>query len=487
MPVGGALRAESQILVGDYSPEVSLAALESILRAHSVFAGRKVVLWFSSSLFNFSQAQKDRMEASVRRIVDLTQQGGYSVWTVDVAGLSGGGDSPLMSSLAGDTGGQSVRRANDLAPAFRGASEMLSCYYLFSLPVEVTGGSARRMLTVKLDTDRYKDYWGFRVSAPSAVQVTDQATRNRDQRIAALLSPDDFSRPAVAATIDFPADTDKGPVLPVRFRVPLAALDWIPLADGNVQSRLLVDGVVQRDTEAGTEPVCEVGAEKLGALSLRLPKEPKDPLVGFTVEVPCAYKKDGLYVARGVFTDMEAEQSGAGRSTVQLKRGGSAEWAAMALRVEANSGIDLLWRPGASAARRDKERSGFRVVSDDKPADPGEQVALSYVLCGPERSDAKQKVQHMLVARGADGTGRVLQMFGPEDVVLTEKEGAGQFCSQARVKVPEYSLEYGRYAFAVVKAGASVDAALVRVTAPATAPPKDDGVLAVTNFAIGKL
>ncbi|MBP7148083.1 MAG: hypothetical protein KBD01_11095 [Acidobacteria bacterium] len=467
---------------GSYSPQASLAALEGVLRAHSGIAGRKVVLWFSSSKFIFVPALKDRMEPALARIVDVAQPG-YAIWTIDTAGLEGSGTSPVLSALAGDTGGQGVRMSGQFAGTFRGAAEQLSCYYLFSLPVEVTGGSARRTLTVKLDTDRYRELWGLRVLAPGAVQVVDEATRGRDRRLAALLSPDDFARPAVAATIDYPALTQKGALLPVRFRVPLTELNWLPLPGGGVQARLLVDGVVQHDTGTFADTACEFGAEKFGEIALRMEAPPANPHAGFTVEVPCAYGKDGLYVARGVITDLEAAESGAGRSTVALRRGGADRWAALALRVEANSGRDLLWRPGAGAARRDTSRSGFRVVGDAQPADPGERVALSYVLCGPARSQAREKVQHLLIARDADGTPRLVRSLPGSALALVDDAGDERFCSQARIAIPEYSLDYGRYAFAVVESGTPVETALARVAAPAP-PAETGGVLAVATFTI---
>ena len=274
-------------------------------------------------------------------------------------------------------------------------------------------------------------------------------------------------------------------VLLSRFRVPLSELTWIPSGDGSFGARVLVDAVVQRDNGAGLDPVCQVGGETLGEIALRLPKVPSPGArAGFAIEVPCSYRKDGLHVARGVVTDLEAGVAGAGRSTVVIRRGGRDEWAAMAARVEAASGLDLVWRPGMTAAKRESGRGSFRVVDGERPADGGDRVSLSYVLCGPERAAVRRSVRHLLVATTSDGS-RSIQPMPETALVLAEPEGAGSFCTQARLTIPEFTLPEGRYAFAVVDATADpelVAAALgTGVPAGAARPP---GLLASAAFRV---
>jgi hypothetical protein len=210
-----------------------------------------------------------------------------------------------------------------------------------------------------------------------------------------------------------------------------------------------------------------------------------NPRAGFTIEVPCAYRKDGVHVARGVITDLEADSAGAGRSTVMFRRGGRDAWAAMAARVEAASGLDLVWRPGMTAAKRESGRSAFRLVDEKRPADGGDRISLSYVLCGPDRAAARRSVRHLLVATGADGA-RSIQPLPETALTLAEPEGSGSFCTQARLAIPEYTLTDGRYTFAVVDAGADAEAvaATVGVGAAAGAAPPT-GLLASTAFRVG--
>ncbi len=440
--------------VGLYSPQATLAALEGVLQAHTHLPGRKVAVLFSSPRFRFVGAEAEKLERSLRPVFDVAQQG-FTIWTVDVEGLSGGGgNSEILSSLANDSGGRAVRNVTDLRAALVGAAEQLSCYYLFSLPVEPGGRTGRHTLAVKLDTERFKTLWGLRVMAPSQVAVEALSERLTRQRVAALLAPDDFVRPPVSAMLDYPTTIQARAVLLSRFRVPLSGLTWLPSADGGFAARLLVDAVVQRDNGAGLDPVCQIGGETPGEIVLRLPRlPPPGTRAGFTVEVPCSYRKDGLYVVRGVVTDLEAGAAGAGRSTVVIRSGGRDEWAAMAARVEAASGLDLVWRPGMTAAKRESGRGAFRVVTEERPADGGDRVSLSYVLCGPERGEARRRVRHLLIATASDGA-RSVQPLPESALTLADPDGAGTFCTQARLTIPEFTLPEGRYTFAVVDAAA---------------------------------
>jgi VWFA-related protein len=496
LPAATALRAEVLEVnlagaapaggVGLYSPQATLSAVEGVLQAHTQLPGRKVAVLFSSPRFRFLGAESEKLERSLRPVFDVAQQG-FAIWTVDAEGLSGGGgNSEILSSLANDSGGRAVRNVSDLGVALAGAAEQLSCYYLFSLPIAPGGTTQRHTLSVKLDTDRFKELWGLRVMAPSQLAVEARSASLTRQRVAALLAPDDFDRPPVSAMLDFPTTLQGKNVLLSRFRVPLSELTWVPVGDGGFGARVLVDAVVQRDNGAGLDPVCQVGGETLGEIALRLPKlPPPGARAGFTIEVPCSYRKDGLHVARGVVTDLEAGSAGAGRSTVAIRQGGRDEWTAMAARVEAASGLDLVWRPGMTVAKRESGRGAFRVVDEKRPADGGDRVSLSYLLCGPDRAAARRSVRHLLVSTAADGA-RSVQPLPESALTLAEPDGSGSFCTQARLAIPEFTLTDGRYTFAVVDAKADAEAVAATIGAGGTAgaaPPT--GLLASTAFRVG--
>lgn len=451
---GGAAAAESawfvegNRLMHDYDPGASLAAIEGIMRAHAHYAGRKAVVLFTAESFRFVDVQKvDQETAAIKETARL----GFSLWTVDTAGLGREqpGASELMSLLASDTGGGSVRLTNDLSLAFRHAADQLSCYYLVSLPVAAAPRqSVRRSLSVRLDTDRFRELWGLRVAAPTLVTVPDRPGLLRARRVAALLAPDDFDRPQVSATLAYPSITkgqgdEERAVLFSRFRVPLDTLAW-ETHGGGVEAQVLVDAVVQRESGSGLDTVCEIGAEKTGRLTLRLPAPPPRGAGALVIELPCAWRRDGMYSARGVVTDLVAESVGAARSTAIIREGGTRTWAAYGARVEAASGRDLVWRPGADAAVRDVKRRATRALGGS-PARPADRIVLRYVLCGPDASAAPASVAHALLR--LDGTTTTTRLSFPADALAVAGPGTGRFCAPASLTVPEFTLEPGSYAF----------------------------------------
>jgi hypothetical protein len=277
----------------------------------------------------------------------------------------------------------------------------------------------------------------------------------------------------VQVLLDYPVTMNGRQVLPVRVRVPLAGLTWDrPRPDGPAVARLLVDAIAERHTERGLEPFCSVGSEKVGTLELRLPSPPPESsTAGLAIELPCALDERGLLTARGTITDLARDEAGAGRSSVYVgEAAGSEDWRVIEPRVEAASGNDLWWHPGAEHAVRDRARRAWRPIAaagggDVAEAGPGDRLALSYVLCGPERQDVEKAVAHALIRERTDGGHELFQAFGsgPElgDAAAGEDSGApekGPFCAAARLVVPEYTLMPGRYAFVVHDPGAPAEA-----------------------------
>lgn len=463
----------------DYDPGASLAALEGIMRAHTYLPGRKAIVLFSSEAFRF--AREERLLFEVQPIREMARFG-YSLWTVDVEGIGRveTGASELLSQLAQDTGGRSVRQTGELAQAFAGAAEQLSCYYLFSLPVPRDPGASRTyQLDVRLDTSAYPDLWGKVVTAPATLAVPDQASLMRGRRLAALLSPGDFPHPPVTTVLEYPRDVEKRPVFTSRFRVPLNALEWNKVSTGEYEARLLVDAVVERDTGRSNEVVCLAGSENIGPLTLRLPAPPRPASrAGLSVELPCVFQKNGLYTARGAITDLATQEAGGGRSTAFINRRGATVWQVWAPRVEAASGKDFLWRPSLPAARLDRERRTTRAVEPGSPADAADRLLLRHVLCGPDPQAAQQAVRYLLVRRGEAEP--VLATFGPETLQLDGGEGQGAFCAPATLAFPEFSIPPGEYAILILGPGA-------RPLASYPPGAEGEGILGRVEFGVAPL
>lgn len=440
---------------GTYEGEATLGAIEGILRAHDGIPGRKVVVLFTTPLF--SGRRTDLMQQYMEPLRQLSQQG-FSVWTVDTGGVTGGAGfmQSYFGMLAKETGGETVRGARDLTSAFADAADRLSCYYLLSMPVPRgrEPGTVSRLLTVALDTKKRPDLWKHEVRSPSRVTLMDRRERIQRERVAALLAPGDFGRPPVKAVLGFPVADGQKEVLPARFRVPLSSLAWMPEQGGGYVARLLFDATVHRDTGAGVDTVCSFGAEDGGALTLKVARPPAEGSRGaLAIELACPAGKDGLHTARGVVTDLDGGHAGAGRSTVAFNRGGSPTWAASNLRVEAASGLDFIWRPGRAVAKRDAERAASRLVEPDAPADASDRLSFGYVLCGPDRTQLTSAVQHAVLARDPDGSERTVIAFPGQRVAAaaaaTDPLKKGPFCAQLRLPLDEFSLDPGNYMFRV--------------------------------------
>ncbi len=444
---------------GVYEGEASLDALEGILRGHAGIPGRKVAVLFTSRTWGGRRA--DLMDRNMEPLRQLAQQG-FAVWTVEAGGVNARGTADSQSyfgMVAKETGGEAVRGAVDLTSAFREAAERLSCYYLLSLPVArgADAGTISRRILVGLDATRRPELWKLQVRAPGRVTMLDARERVQRQRVAALVSPSDFDRPPVEAAVGFPVPSASADVLPVRFRVPLAGLTWLPdAASGGVAARLLFDASVERETESGIETVCRFGAEDGGAMTLTLPRAPaEDARAGLVVDLACPAKKDGLHTARGVVTDLAAARSGAVRATVAFRRGGAASWEASGLRVEASSGLDYVWRPGQASAKLDAARAAGRGVGPDAPATAADRLSFRYVLCGPDRAAVGSGVRHAVLSTGPDGAETTALAFAPGSVAFVGDGGAapgGPFCAELRLGAAEGALPPGSYRFVVERA-----------------------------------
>jgi VWFA-related protein len=447
-----------------YNAIASVGALEAVMRAHTYIPGRKIIVLFTTESFRIPD--ESRMRKNIDGVRALARQG-FAIWTVEVEGISvrQSGRSELISALAQDTGGHSVRKTGRLERAFQGARQQMSCYYLFSVPVP-TGveGTDRMLLSVGLDTDAHPDLWGLRVIAPTQVTVPDREQELENRRVAALLSPDDFDSPPVDVLLDYPVTMDGREVLPVRLRVPLDRLNWERTRpNGPYTARVLVDAVAERQTSRGRQPFCSIGSEKVGTLELRLPAPPAEGSAGLAVELPCPLDERGLLTARGAITDLSRSAAGAGRSSVYVGEvHGSETWQVIEPRVEAASGRDFWWYPGAESAVKDRARRAWRPIAapdgeDVSEADPGDRLALSYVLCGPDRAAVGEAISHALTRRRPDGSIEVFQAFGGGALDLG-KPTEGAFCAAARLTVPEYTLMPGGYAFVVHRRDAPAEA-----------------------------
>ncbi len=436
--------------ITDYNPRASIAAIEGIMRAHSYIRGRKLLVVYTSEAFTF--VQKELVEKELQRVMDLAHQG-FTIWTVDVKGLTrkSVGVSAMLSTLAKNTGGDVVRKTDHLQQAMDGASQQLSCYYLLTLPVEIVRGKdLRRKLSININTTKYPDLWKYRVAHTTQIYLPNRKTQSENRRIAALLSPEDFNTPNVDVRLDYPVTRSDDVLLPITVRVSLADLTWLPSPQGGYSAKLMVEAVAERDRGVSNDVFCKVGSGQIGDVEIRMKKIPKPTDTrGLSLQINCPYKKDGLLTARAVVTDLRSGDAGAGRDTVYVQRRPTKTWQALGASFMAVSGRDYFWAGSGKPAQRDSGRSAWRTVTDRFPATPTDRLAMRYVLCGPKRETAQQTISHLLMRKSEDGSVSMDRVFKSDALHILPGDD-GPFCSPAMVVIPEYSIEPGRYAMAVL-------------------------------------
>jgi len=201
-----------------------------------------------------------------------------------------------------------------------------------------------------------------------------------------------------------------------------------------------VDVVVERVGRQSEDVVCRVDAGEGGRLVAWLPRPPRegDPRA-LAIELPCTVSGEGFLRLRAAVTDLVGGETGGAMGTAALPTrdapGGD-------LRVFAVSGKDLLWRPGERTPRRDRERRAWR-----PPGGGGVGVGDRVRLAWRAPDDPWRRVQVAVFRLHGDGdVPDVAQVIPPAKVVI---EGEGS-AAVARVDVPEYSLEPGRYMFVLM-------------------------------------
>ena len=148
-------RANTILRQGSNVTTNTLAGLESLIRSSNELAGRKLVFFISQGFFLDDQNSDSRDR--LRRITTSAARSGVVIYSIDARGLSVGGISAAMDSvadpsgrlllaagqelsasqdglnaLAADTGGRAYFNSNALEPAVKRAIEETATYYLLA-------------------------------------------------------------------------------------------------------------------------------------------------------------------------------------------------------------------------------------------------------------------------------------------------------------------------------------------------------------------
>ncbi len=442
-------------------PRPSIAALEAVLETHASLRGRKALLLFSSGWFDLDET----LWLSYTTEISRAAQHGYTIWTVDSRGLSGARHrddaSRLLTYLASSSGGASIDNAGRLGVAFDRALAQLSCYYLFSVPIEIpTRGRRRLTLGIDLDTEKYPELWRHRVRHRGLIAIENQTRRREHRRLAALMDPDAHSFPRVRIHAAYPAGSAKKMRTPVEVSVLLPDLHFRPSAKG-FSSRIGWEGLV---TDAVGNTVCRLGDGR--ARSIRSPAPPRArPPSSLVLSEECRLPRPGHYEARVVVEDFETGEIGAARADLTIADPRGTVPAISAARLGRNTGRDFLVELDGKErkeAGRDDARRAFVPVAAGGAIVPEDRLLLRFVTC----EDQAPRV--VLYRRNQERRNAIYQLLLTPRGTLAAGEAR---CREFEAAVIEHSLEPGDYGVAILPH-----------TVPARTREELDGILAEPGY-----
>ncbi len=326
-------------------PRPSLAAIEAVLLAHSSLRGRKALVLFSSPWFDLHEDLFLTYAFEPQRAA----AGGFSIWTVDARGLgvpsASGGGSRLLEFLATGTGGEPVRTAGSLGVVFDRVIAAMSCYYLFSLPLEAPArGEERRRIDVRLDTARHPEFWGYRVRSTGIVTLASRQKLRERRRLGALMDPTGFPLPSVRVSVAYPS-RERALVVPIQVAALLADLSFLRDPErGDLVARFAWEGLL---TDEGGNPVCTLGDGVERTVRIESPPS-RYPPTYLLLSATCALPGPGDFDVRTLVEDLVTGEVGAAQVRLSLP-------------APANgNGAGLGGAPGAQHRARFPARSGAR-------------------------------------------------------------------------------------------------------------------------------
>jgi VWFA-related protein len=429
----------------------SLAAIEAVLRGHAGLRGRKALVVFTGE--GFELPNPDDLERESKAVFQAAQES-FSIWIVDAQGMYWEGErSDLITMLANDTGGGTLRGAPDLSTVFPLVQEALACYYLFSIPVPMVEDEGRSLsVSVSLDTRTYPDLFPYNVQHGTRYRLAGPVEERELTRTAALLNPGDWQTLPIRAELAFPQEQDRRlSYLPVEVSIPLESLTFQPAPEGGVEARFLADLAVDRNgfqTTCLLPPKGEANLHRI-VLPRALPSDHRGHLV---IRDLCPYRGRGLYTLRAVITDTGHDAPGAAHALYQIDPRPGPTLSVTALRAGHNTGSEHLLtqlRSGQAKVPRDVERTAFVPLLAGDAARPGDTMMFRYVLCGPSREEAKDCLRRLVYRKRGS---RAEIMFR-----LSAAAGGGEaryapspFCVEIEDALPPNTLQAGDYGFAVV-------------------------------------
>lgn len=434
-------RAVSDMLARPVDSRSTLAALESVLLSHQHLRGRKALVLFTSAWFDLPE---ETWLSQTRGVRDAAA-GGFTLWAVEARtfqlGQRGSQESDLLEYLTNASGGDTVRAVGSVVAVFERALAQLSCYYLFSIPMDAPAKSREyHSIDVRLDTGKYPQYWPYRIRTINQVALSDDATLRTSKRLAALIEPGAYRSPEVRLSASYPGG-NKTLVTTIETAVMLPDLSFQPSGDQGYVARFGWEGLVTDDVG---RTYCKLGDGAERAVRSEQPPTRFPPSL-LMLQSQCKLPGPGRYDIRVVVEDLTTGDIGASTATLTVSRATRKSSEIGALRLGRNSGRDFLLEPagGKSAiVPRDAQRTGFIPLRADETLDPQDRLLVRFVACGPS-----QAIPRAVVYTPGDQPAALFQIALQQRGAQTTEEAT---CREYEGLVPEASLTPGDYAVAVI-------------------------------------
>ncbi|MBP7148054.1 MAG: hypothetical protein KBD01_10950 [Acidobacteria bacterium] len=436
----------------DVDPRPSLTAIEAVLLAHAGLRGRKALVLFSSGWFELPE----ELWLSYTTDPRLAAQGGFTVWSVDAAGLATSSPrSRLLDLLGTSSGGGLVRGAGRLDVVFDRVVAQQSCYYLFSIPIrQPRTASERHSVDVRLHSRSNPQHWRYRVRTASTFTVLGSREMSQRRRLAGLMEPDAHPFPEARVSASYPAGSGTL-VLPVEMSALLSDLTFQrDPRRGDYTARIAWEGFV---ADAQGRQVCRLGDGQERSVRSDSPPERFPPIL-LVLQSSCPLPTAGTYDARVVIEDLLSGDVGAARARVEVPEPSPAVAAVSAVRLGRASGRDFLAPTGAAKQRdieRDRARQAFIPLLDGESVLVEDRLRVRFVACGAPEPP------HVILGRvpapngaGPNATGSPAgEALYQLVLAARNRQTRGEFaCTEYEAVAPESSLPPGEYALTFLPA-----------------------------------
>jgi VWFA-related protein len=437
----------SELAAQEIDPRPSLAAIEAVLLAHASLRGRKALVLFSSPWFDLHEDLFLTYAFEPRRAT----QGGFSIWTVDARGLgvptAPGSSSRLMEFLATGTGGEAVRAAGSLGVVFDRVISTMSCYYLFSIPLEAPGrGEARHTIDVRLDTAKHPEFWNYRVRSTGMVTVASRQKLRERRRLGALMDPTGFPLPDVRVSVGYPS-REGALAVPIQVAALLADLSFLRDPErGDLVSRFAWEGLVTNDNG---DPLCSLGDGVERTVRLETPPS-RYPPTYLLLTGSCVLPVPGHFDVRALVEDLVTGEVGAAQVRLSLPAPVKEMARVSAVRLGRSTGRDFLLDPARTKGGevpRDASRVAVVPLLTGESVHSADRVVLRFVACG--LSGTPRTILFRPVP-GADGKPARESIYQILPTPRGEVRGATTACREYEAAAPESSLAPGSYGIAII-------------------------------------